>query len=285
MFSSYFTITKALLKIYSPKRVFVYPYNDLAFVVKAANNQNIAVTEIQHAFFTASHSSYFSNYEISPQFLPNEILLFSEEQKRLLSASPLFKEVTKTVVGSYLLASAVGKQPDKVDSFVTEGCKVLVTFQETVESELYELTVRLSVLLPEVLFICKFRPDGDREYFKEKHNLIVDNSQTFYELCLEVTVVLTIYSTTAIEARLLDKEVLVYNYKNLGSDFFGRMYEDDSQFQICNSCEEVGQALEMLSNAIKTPLSTVENRISSQTESEYFANLDKYVKKIKERGK
>ena len=77
-------------------------------------------------------------------------------------------------------------------------------------------------------------------FFIEQEKKTFKNEQNgnFYDLCGEVGLLITIYSSTALEAYALGVPVLLYNHENFARSFYDDKFIEKSGIFTCDSIDE-----------------------------------------------
>ncbi|MUK39983.1 hypothetical protein GNP61_00255 [Aliivibrio fischeri] len=192
-----FYVYKLMLKILSPKEVFI---NNAYFrypLIQACNILNIRVVEVQHGMITESHPGYFPSIKYNSSSILDGIFLYSEHTAKLLEKSKTFMKTDKIVVGNYLM--------DKLPKIYNEKKwpnSFCVSLQYTCDLDLIDRLKLYFDAHPN--FYCYLIPRGRGEDFY--NDLVLPSNmkfvfdKTIYEMMSYCEYHITSYSTCCYEA-------------------------------------------------------------------------------------
>lgn len=249
----FFSLVKVLDKYFKKNKfkiVFVNAYYSPVLqqaVIYSANKNNIKTVELQHGIINKNHIAYNISRKIGNDGLPQNIFLFGEYFKELLTASNFLPSERLFVTGSFYIDHSIrNNQQNKyaVDFFKGSKAKytktIAVTSQETIEKELIVFIKQAAALDKNVLYI--FIPRNfEREFndLSEIPNIIVDKKLDFYTCASFVDFHSTVYSTCAFESLAFGTANILINLNNLSTKFLGENLNEKNFSYFVNDPESM----------------------------------------------
>ncbi|MCD6483696.1 MAG: CDP-glycerol glycerophosphotransferase family protein [Candidatus Odinarchaeota archaeon] len=211
-------------------------------VLIAAKIKNLPVVAIQHGEITETHRGYmYSRRAISPEFdfkspycpLPDKIAVYGVYYKKLLTEKSCFPKNSVVVTGQprYDVIHFIKQRYKDINKIrkmfgVSTHKKILLWTTQTHGMSLEENRKNIQAVysavkdLPNIELVIKLHPSEDQNahLYKQctliKPKIIGGHADTF--LLLHVSdIVMTKTSTTALEAMLFDKPVIILNLSGL----------------------------------------------------------------------
>jgi len=186
---------------------------------------DIPVIELQHGVINTSHNAYNVYTEIDPNFYPDYLLTFGENEREVFKES-MYIAFEKTIAaGSFYidhmsnltLDNTIQKKYKQYDRYVA------VVLQDMFDEQLFEFMEKGFKQLEKTLFVLIPR-NKNSEYYKSKfellENMVFEESLNTYEIIKMCDIHTTINSTTAIEAPSLGTPNVFVNVDGLSRQYF-----------------------------------------------------------------
>jgi len=214
---------RLLFKLIRPKAVFLISGFTKETIVIAAHLQNIKVIEAQHGYIGHNHQFYNSTYYFAQLYYPDILLTFGDYEKKSLPNNFIYKAEQLLPIGSLYLEDIYANfNSSELENLTTNYKKVFcVTLQNVEEEKLINWVLKQAKQYPNFLFILKPRRVlTEYNRYTTIKNCILLPSFTVYEVLKYSDYNITIYSTTAIEAKVFDAKTLFYNINNLSVKYY-----------------------------------------------------------------
>jgi hypothetical protein len=237
----FFALVRVLDKYFKRNKfkiVFVNAYYSPVLqqaVIYSANKNKIKTIELQHGIINNSHIAYNIFKKIGNEALPQNLFLFGDYFKQLLSDSQFLSADNLFVTGSFFINYSIenNKKNKFASDFFNDARKkykkiVAVTSQETIENELIEFINQVAYLDKEILYI--FIPRNFEKEFPGligKPNIIIDKRLDFYLSASYVDFHATVYSTCALESLAFGTSNILININGLSKKFLGNNLKED----------------------------------------------------------
>ncbi|ALM20095.1 hypothetical protein AAT17_01910 [Nonlabens sp. MIC269] len=239
----YYVMSFFLKFIYKPQLVYlVYPNGYYGYTY-AFKQYKIKTIELQHGIIYPSHPSYNSSLKTSSSiFKPDYVFTYGLNDKNCLSHLNYIKREHIIPVGSYSLWKLKHKSniyKSKYLKKVIEECKIKILFIATTNDshELYALALELEQLSSDiqVLFLPR-HPVPDLVSTKNVQIIDIDKANIF-ELYVATDAILTMVSTSALEALFLNKPTYIYEKDK--DSFFRKNYPNLKSLNYIKSAENL----------------------------------------------
>lgn len=273
-----YRVIKMLLRfVPNPKVVFLsVSYANFGYI-QAFKEKGIKVVEMQHGLIGDQHSGYlyYSNFN-SEQF-PDELVVFGEKEKQFFENDSTFPSQRIAVLGRYV-----------VDYFATNSSinsNQIQTISVSLQDGNWNLAILDFILKCDQLMKNKINwliqtrrtPISDlKSQFKFPENFRF-NESTVYDAIAQTDVHMTIFSTTAIEALSMGKQVVLYDFENAATSHLSNFFGENKFVHFVNAVSDFVSFVENYQNTNKEviQLSNIEN-----IRPNYIENLDTYLKRI-----
>lgn len=225
---------KKFIKILKPERIFSYVYynanvNAMFYV---ANMENIETVEYQHSSISDNHFAY-SRWEDSDDIsfhFPKTFYVWSTEDKSTILKNFSGKKYIPNlkIVGNKHLEQTKDSIVSKESSEISKN--ILICLQgQWIPSFLEDFISKDNQYKWYFRLHPRYPQDKNRlvEFSKnEKRNLVIEkaNSLELYDLFSEVSIIITSFSGTALEAEQLGKKILIFGEE--GATSYKQKIED-----------------------------------------------------------
>ena len=271
----FFALVKVLDKYFKRncfKIVFVNAYYSPVLqqaVIYSANKNNIKTVELQHGIINENHFAYNISQKTANDGYPQNIFLFGDYFRDLLSKSKFLPPQNLHVTGSFFINYSIEKNKINqyaIDFFNNSRLKfkktVAITSQETIEKELIQYIKQVASRDKNVLFI--FIPRNFEKPLPELANIpniIIDKNLDFYTTASFVDYHSTVYSTCALESLAFGTTNILININGLSKKFLGENLKEDKFSYYVDSPEEMLNILN---------ITKVANKEIVKTKGKYF---------------
>ena len=217
-----------LLKIIKPRLVFTTNYG--VYHAKAAHNHGIKVVEFQHGLISKSHPAFQSRLKLDETFYPDHLLVFGENDGKLLEDSKIYGGKNIHVIGSRIIEYMhENREEDEELKSLSRDYEltVAVTLQWTVQEELTEFIREAAVLDGEILYLMipRNRDDVDSmEGFPD--NMHYWTKTGFYEAVAAADYHTSVYSTCSLEAPSLGVQNILADIDGQAEKHLGERLKD-----------------------------------------------------------
>lgn len=234
-FLGYYRFYKFFFRLLKPKRIFVATYYSATrnYMVKAANDLGIEIIECQHGFIGDAHPSYNSEIMLDVSFIPKELWVFSEFDKKALKNRGVYKQSQIKIKGDYFLdhLRIEGRKKNEfLESYTKKYNYVVgISLQVPLEKKMIPFFIRAARLNSDIGYI--FIPRAwNKEYsdIKCPKNILFLNGMNFYEAIFWCTHHSTVFSTTAIEAHYLGIPNILVDIEGFATKYLGTFFPKDS---------------------------------------------------------
>jgi len=229
-----YIVYKLILRIYSPKVIFINCYYCNLSFVKAAKDLNIKVIEIQHGVISKEHFGYISYINLDKTFIPDEILVWQKIDYENFLISK------QNILGHFYLNYLSSLEINKY-----EGVNIAVTMQDQ-DWEFFALIDFIKEMADsykDISFYLIPRRRNDFPNLPENVKIIKDDC---YITLLKCQYHMSIYSSCVIEAGYFNIPSILVDIAGYASKYFGE-YEEKFVYIIKNKNEFVN----LIENNIK----------------------------------
>ena len=219
-----YVLYKFILKIYSPKIIFINCYYCNLSFVKAAKDLNIKVIEIQHGVISKEHFGYISYLSLDKTFIPDEILVWQKIDYENFLISK------QNILGHFYLNYLSNLEINKY-----EGVNIAVTIQDQ-DWEFFALIDFIKEMADsykDISFYLIPRRRNDFPNLPENVKIIKDDC---YITLLKCQYHMSIYSSCVIEAGYFNMPSILLDINGYASKYFGE-YEEKFVFFIKNQVD------------------------------------------------
>jgi len=221
-FNSEYLVYKFILKLYKPKSIFISCFYCRPWLVKAANDLNIKVVELQHGVINKEHFAYVSSLKLDKKYFPTYLLSFGLNEKNLKGL--LISNVYP--IGSFYLEHIkLNFYNNKELNNLIKPYKVIVGVTMQKESweikELIAFIKKAALENDQILYIMIPRFIDNIDY-NLPSNVVMYNKIDCYNIIMHCDIHVTLYSSCALEAPSLGIPNILININN----FAYRYYKD-----------------------------------------------------------
>jgi hypothetical protein len=229
-----YIVYKLILRIYSPKIIFINCYYCNLSFVKAAKDLNIKVIEIQHGVISKEHFGYISYLSLDKTFIPDEILVWQKIDYENFLISK------QNILGHFYLNYLSSLEINKY-----EGVNIAVTMQDQ-DWEFFALIDFIKEMADsykDISFYLIPRRRNDFPNLPENVKIIKDDC---YITLLKCQYHMSIYSSCVIEAGYFNISSILVDIDGYATKYFGE-YQNKFVYIIKNKNEFVN----LIENNIK----------------------------------
>src|SRR5665647_479188 len=213
-FKSQYPFYKILFQLKRAKKIYIINSSDKAPLIKAAKDNDIIVTELQHGLIIKeSLSCHFPNTrENSLEYFPNKFYIW-EDLNMCTSKIPISIECIVNFRNKHL-----DYMLEKNRNITCKENQVLIVSQPYSSPAILQFIIDNIEELPNWQFVYKLHPLENPDLFinsflfsKYKNLTIVKNDSSIYKLVSESKFVIGVYSTAVFEATYFGCNTLLLN--------------------------------------------------------------------------
>lgn len=249
--------SKLWIKI-TPQLVFVNCYyGDVRKMaaVQAANAQNIPTIELQHGIISSDHYAYVSFKPIQNSSYPKYLLTYGDIYKKYIS-SAIYDQNRIFEVGSFYIdhmrsehSRASQEVKKKLGQDAWGKIIIVIAGQEPFDRSTLDFVQKMMNLDDRLFFVFVPRIIHDFHFEYKSKRFVVETDLDIYKCMCAANILLTVTSTTALEALALGVSVLLYNLDNLASKIIYPMISDCDKVAITDKPEDaVSKVVDLISN-------------------------------------
>ena len=239
-------IFKLIFRIYKPKAIFVNCYYSNIPAIQAAKSLSIKVIEIQHGEIGENHTGYILSKYFPRGLLPDNMLLYGQEDKQNLLKNKKYLSNELYVVGSNFIDLYKNKRSKNIKNLDLNNLDILITSQNSIDSKIFEFAKNIALNFSNLNIWFLPRGPSDHEDEKLPRNLNVLKDKSFYEACCDVDIHSTVYSTTARESFAMGLPNIFLDIKGLSTTYMANNMPEGKNIRYIKSPEEYEKAISEL---------------------------------------
>ena len=284
-FLAQYQVMKFVLKIKTPKAVFMaVPYMKMGYVF-AANEMGIPVIEMQHGSINKSHFGYTNYKQFDSNLFPQYLLAYGEGTREVFTDGNLtYKQENVLPVGHYYL-HLIGQSKKENSSLFNEIAKseksISVSLQDdSIGSQIVEFLKEVAIKRPNWIFVFVPRKTPQSEYEKMNlpPNIIFAPELNVYEVMAICDIHTTVFSTCALEAPTLGKPNVLVNIGNKSKEYFQDILADKRVTRFAETVDEFMDEVEAKSFPSKEDIEHSNDKVMV---SGFDENLEMALKTIR----
>jgi hypothetical protein len=259
-FYAQYVVAKWLVKLYTPKKVFMaVPYMKMGYVY-AFQSAGIPVIEMQHGTINTSHFGYCNYANLDSKLFPESLLAYGDEVQRVFEeGNETFQREHIFPIGHYYLSliqsqtkSVVSQNPETFEGEVN----IAVSLQDdAVGKKLVPFLAAVAQEKPRWNFVFSPRKTTEEEYRKMSlpSNIVFNTKLNVYQIIGACQVHTTAFSTCALEAPSLGVPNVLCNIENKAKEYFGNALDHRPTYY----CDSVAQYIGNVEDALHKDASEI----------------------------
>lgn len=222
LFNAKYFIYKILLKLYKPKKVFIVCHYCLMPLVKACNDLNIIIIEVQHGIINKEHFGYVSHIKLNKDYKVHYLLSFGKNETQIKDI--IISNVVP--VGSFYLEylQTSFKSNIKMKNLTKKYQYTIGVSLQDSDWEFYGLLDFLkTVAIKNKNLLFLLIPRRRIENIRLPNNMMFYTDLDCYNTILHCNIHCTIYSSCALEAPTLGIPNLMVNIENFAKKYYSNI--------------------------------------------------------------